>query len=318
MEERCIILAERQGNAWNFAYSVYEKLKNKEDNIVLGEIEIKRFNDGEIKPKIKENVRKANCFFIHDSSKPAAEWFLELALINEAMRNSSAKEITDVLPYFRFARQDRKDESRTSINAKVVANMIDLYANRVITSELHSPQIQGFFKNPADNLYAFPVVIDYLKEKHPEVLENIVIASPDAGGAVRARAFASRLEIEEIVVGYKVRKTAGEVAEFRLLGDVSGKNVLIVDDIIDSGKTLISAANRIELDGGKQVYTYCTHGIFSGDAREKLTSCFDNVFVSDTIPQPVYSGIEVISLVDLFAEAIYRVNNGEPLSQLFE
>lgn len=156
MNESCMILADKQGKAWDFAYSIYEILNKKNKKFEINEVEIKRFPDGEIKAKIKENVRKSNCFFIHDSSKNPAEWFLELALVNGALKTSSVNEITNVLPYMKFARQDRKDESRVSISSKVVADVIQLYANRVITCELHAPQIQGFYDIPVDNLYTFP------------------------------------------------------------------------------------------------------------------------------------------------------------------
>lgn len=318
MTYNCMILADRQGKAWDFAYSIYEILNKKNKKFEMNELEIKRFKDGEIKARIKENVRKSNCFFIHDSSKDPADWFLELALVNEALKTSSANEITNVLPYMKFARQDRKDESRVSISGKVVADVTGLYADRVITCELHAPQIQGFYNIPVDNLYTFPVFTNYLKEKHKDFLENLVILSPDVGGAVRARALAGRLGIEDIAIGSKVRKEAGKVAEFKILGDVSGKNALMVDDMIDSGGTIETGAITAREQGAKEIYVIATHGIFSENARERLSKVVDKIMVSNTIPQPEHEKIEVIKLEELFADAINCVNEGKSLSKLFE
>lgn len=314
----CMIIADRQGKAWDFAYSIYEILNKKSKKFGINEVEFKQFKDGEIKAKIKENVRKTNCFFIHDSSKEPARWFLELALVNEALKNSSANEITDILPYMKFARQDRKDESRTSISSRVVANTIGLYANRVITCELHSPQLQGFYSIPVDNLYTFPIFTEFIKENHKKILENVVVLSPDAGGAVRAKALANRLGINDIAIGYKYRKEAGKVDDFKILGDVNGKNVIMVDDIIDSGGTIITCAKEAREQGAKEIYVCATHGIFTENARDKLVKEVDKLFITNTIPQPEYEGIEIINVERLFADAIYCVNEGTSLSKLFE
>jgi len=313
----CMLVADPNGKSWEFALDIYKNLKKKSEKFHLNEVHVQRFRDGEIKTKIKDNVRQKKCFFIHDSSKNPAEWFLELLLVNETLKNSSAYEVNDVLPYLKFSRQDRKDESRVPISARVVADCISVYASRIITSDVHSPQIQGFYRIPFDNLYTFSTILGYLKNNHPEILENLVIMSPDAGGADRAKSFAKRLGTEEFVVGYKHRKVAGEVAEFKLLGDVKDKNVLIIDDMIDSGNSLVEAAKKTKEQGAKKVFAYATHGLFNENAREKLSKELDKTFVSNSIPQQDYENIETISLVDLFSEAIYRTNEGLSLSELF-
>jgi len=315
---KCSILAERDGKAWNFSYSIFENLKRRSDKFELNEIGIKRFRDGEIKVKIKDNIRGKNCFFVHDSSKAPAEWFLELVLVNEALKYSSANQITDVLPYMRFSRQDRKDESRVAVNARAVSDVISLYAGRVLTVDAHSALLPSFYRIPFDNLYSSRALFEYLKQRHPELLEKVKIMSPDVGGTSRAKAFATRFGIEDIVIGYKYRKVEGEVSEFKIVGDVRDQDILIVDDIVDSGNTLVEARRNLRDSGAGRVYVYCTHGVFSENAREKVSKNFDLVMVTNSIPQPEYENIEVIPLNELFAEAIYRTNEGLSLSELFE
>ena len=314
----CMIIANPEGKAWEFACSIFKKLNAINNKYYLSEFQVKRFRDGEIKVKIKDNIRRKNCFFIHDSSLQPSEWLTQLIFANEAMKNSSADEIINVLPYMRFSRQDRKDESRVSINAKAVADVISLYADRVLTLDAHFTQIQGFYRIPLDNLYSSNVLLDYLSTKHKDFLKNLIIMSPDAGGASRAKAFANKLGVKDIVVGYKYRKSEGEVSEFKIIGEVQDKDVLIVDDIVDSGNTLIEAAKKLREEGARKVYAYCTHGIFSENAREKIRNELDLMMVSNSIYQPEHEKIEVISLNDFFAEAIYRTNEGKSLSELFE
>jgi len=316
---KCSIIANPEGNAWKFASEVYKILRARNEKFELNKVFIQRFRDGEIKPKIEKNVRRRNCFFIHDSSLKPNDWFLQLALINEILRNSSAQEITDVLPYLKFGRQDRKDESRVPISSKVIAKLIERDANRVLTMDVHNPSIAGFYDFPFDNLYSFLSVIDYLKRNYPYVLENAVIMSPDVGGGKRARSFAKKAGIKKIVVGDKNREEDGEVESIQIIGDVKGKNVLIVDDIIDSGNTLIQACNAAKQQGAEKVYAYATHGLFT-EGTERLTKCFDLIIVGDTFPNPVLENgkIKVVSFANLFAEAIYRINEGESLSALFD
>jgi len=313
----CTLIADPNGKAWPFAFAIYQQLKQRTDRFELHKIIVNEFRDGEIKPKIEKNIRKKQCFFIHDSSLPPAKWFLELCLINQALTISSATEVIDVLPYLLFSRQDRKDESRVPISARVVADAAEQYADRVLTLEVHNLSIQGFYDIVFDNLFSFPTVVTYLKKYYPSFLKNLVIMSPDAGGANRARGLAKQLDITDIAIGYKVREKAGEVSTLKILGDVLGKNVLMVDDIIDSGNTLVKACAAVRAQGAKAVCAYATHGLFT-EGTKKLTNCFNKVFIGDTVFNEKDSEVEVISFAPLFAEAIYRISEGQSLSQLFE
>lgn len=316
---KCTILANPEGYGWTYAEKIHNLLKFQGFDFELNPIRIKKFRDGEIKPKIELNVRKRNCFFIHDSSIDSRDWFTELCLINESLKNSAAQEIIDVLPYLKFSRQDRKDESRVPISARALADTIGLYANRVLTIDVHNPAIQGFYKIPFDSLYTFQTVINFLKENHKEILKDIVIMSTDAGGAPRAKAFAKKLGTSEIAVGYKSREKANEVESLKILGEVQGKNVLIVDDMIDTGNTLVAASNAARDAGANKVYTYCTHGLFTQGIK-KVADNFDRVFIGDTIkPQEeLPNNVRTISFIPLFAEAIYRTSEGLSLSELFD
>jgi len=319
---KCSIIVEHEGNAWNFACSIYENLRKRKngDKFELNPLKIKKFRDGEIKTKIRDNVRRKNCFFIHDSSKMPSEWFLELALVNQTLRNSSAQEITDVLPYLKFARQDTKDESRVPVTTKVLADMIQKYADRVLTLDVHNPAIQGAYNIPFDNLYSFPITIEYIRDKYPEILENLVVMSPDPGGVKRARSFEERIQAQGIAIGDKMRPEPGEVEKIRITGDVKDKNVIIVDDILDSGKTLVKAYDSLKEEGAKKVYASCPHALFTLGIEE-LVKRFDLILIGDTIINPKrrwHEKIKTISFAPLFAEAIYRVNEGESLSELFE
>lgn len=316
-ETPCSILADPNGKAWDFAQSIYENLQKRSEKFELNEINIKEFRDKEIKVKIRDNVRRKNCFFIHDSSKPPAEWFLELAFVNESLRSSSANEIVDVLPYMKFSRQDRKDESRVSVNARVLSELLSIHSDRVLTIDTHCAQLPSFYRIPFDNLYSSKLLFEFLTKKHPNVLQNTVVMSPDAGGTSRARAFASILGIENIIIGHKYRKKEGEISEFKVIGELKGENVLIIDDMIDSGGTIIEAAKAVRELGAKKVYGYCTHGLFS-KGKEEICNALDLLFVTNSIPQEKHEKIELIPLNDLFAEAIYRTSEGSSLSQLFE
>ncbi|MEI7718839.1 MAG: ribose-phosphate diphosphokinase [archaeon] len=311
------IIADPNSPNWNFADKIFKILSEKSSDFEMNKIDIKRFRDGEIKTKIELNIRGKCCFFIHDSSKSPAEWFLELALINQAMAKSSANEIIDVIPYLKFSRQDRKDESRVAINAQVVANLIDKHAGAVLTLDVHNPSIDGFYQKRFDNLYSFKTLIDYLKLKHPEIISNLVVMSPDAGGTERANAFARRLGITEIAIGYKRRKVAGEVDSLRIIGDVKGKNVFLIDDIVDSGNTLIKACQAAKEQGAEKVYAYCTHGLFT-EGIDRIAENLDLFFVGDTLAQKSHPKLEIVSFAPLFAEAIYRISKGESLSELFK
>jgi ribose-phosphate pyrophosphokinase len=311
------IIADPNSTNWQFAQNVFRELKQKCSDFELNKVSIKEFRDGEIKPKIELNVRGKCCFFIHDSSKNPGKWFLELALINQALKKSSASEIIDVIPYLKFSRQDRKDESRVSINAQVVADMVDRNADGVLTLDVHNPAIDGFYKKRFDNLYSFKTVLDYLKINYPDIFSNLIVMSPDTGGAGRANNFAKKIGITDIAIGYKQRKTAGEVESIKIIGDVNGKNVILIDDLVDSGNTLIKACKVAKEQGAKNVYAYCTHGLFT-EGFDKLAEHFDLFFVGDTLLQKQHEKLKIISFVPLFAEAIYRISRGDSLSALFD
>ena len=311
-----MIIADLKSSAGDFAAKIYENLKKRPENLGVGlnEITITYFRDGEIKPKIAKNVRRKKCYFIHDSAKKPNDWLAELIFVNETLRNSGAGEIIDVLPYLRYCRQDRKDESRTSISMKAVADCISKYADRAVTVDAHFSQIQGFFDIPLDNLYSSPTVAEYFKKNHPKIIENCVILSPDAGGANRAEGFAKRFGVSDIAVGYKSRPKPGEVGKLKIIGDVKDKNVLILDDIIDSGGTLVKAAEECKKAGSLKVYTYAAHGLFTKGAK---LEGIEKIFTSDTVYRGNEKNVEVISMAGLFSEVIYRINEGNSISELF-
>lgn len=320
-ETRFSIVYDPDSPNQEFARKIFyeiESIANKDElkYFELNRVKIKKFRDGEIKPYIELNVRGKECFFIHDSSKSPNEWFLELALINQALKKSSAKQIIDVIPYLRFARQDRKDEPRVPISARVVAQTIDAYADGVLTLDVHNPAIDGFFEKRFDNLHSFKTAVYYIKQNHPEILEDLVVMSPDAGGTDRANAFSRMIGDTEIAVGYKKRKTAGEVEGLKILGDVKGKNVICIDDIVDSGNTLIKAAKVAKEQGARNIYAYCTHGLFT-EGMDKVLENFELFFIGDTLLQKNHPKLEIISFAPLFAEAIYRISQGKSLSALF-
>jgi len=311
------VIADFQGKGYEFARGVYEYLKTKGLATSFVGIEKSVFKDKEFKVRISENIRRKKCFFIHDGNKEPSEWFAELLFVLEALSFSSPEEINIILPYMRFTRQDRKESSRVSVNAKVVAEVISLYADRGMTVDLHAPQIQEYFNIPFDNLYSSPNLIEYLKQNYPEILKELVIVGTDLGGGKRVEALAKMLAEKgikaEIALGYKTREKDNEVARTMVIGEVKDKNCLIVDDIIDTGNTMIKTAEVLKKNGAKKVYAYGTHGLFT-EGYEKF-NVFDKVFVSDTLKN---NGVEVVSLVGLFGEAIYRTVVGESLSSLFD
>lgn len=283
----------------------------------LSPMEITNFVDGEIFLKILENVRGADTFIIQPTCPPVNDNLMELLLIIDALKRASAKRITAVIPYYGYARQDRKTEPRVPISAKVVANLITVAgANRVLVIDLHVGQIQGFFDIPVDHLFAAPLMIEYIKNKK---LSDLAIMSPDPGGVERARAFAKRLDANLAIIDK--RRPGRNVAELmHIVGDISGKNVVIVDDMIDTGGTIIQAAEAIKKDGAKDVYVCSTHGVFSKDARERLEkSVLKEIIVTNTIPQKEgkYNKMKVLSIAPLLGEAIKRIHNETSVSSLF-
>jgi ribose-phosphate pyrophosphokinase len=282
---------------------------------------VRRFNDMEVFVEIQENVRGQDMFVVQSTSFPANDHLMELLIITDALRRASAKRITAVLPYFGYARQDRKSGSRTPISAKLVANLIThAGADRVLTLDLHAGQIQGFFDIPTDNLFAGPVFVRDIKQ-HNDV-PNTVIVSPDVGGVVRARALAKQLDCPLAIVD-KRRERAGESEVMNIIGEVKGKSCILIDDIVDSGGTLCNAAEALLEQGAKDVTAYITHGVLSGGAVARITSSkLKNLVITDSI-QPteavrVARNIRVISIASLIGEAIGRTSREESVSSLFE
>jgi len=313
-----VLVADPNGSAWEFAKKIYDLLQKKTDSFRLVEMTFKEFRDGEVKPQVSENIRGRTCFFIHDSSLRPADWLLRLLLGSAAIASSDPNKITAVLPYLKFARQDRRDAPRVPISARVVADAMEKYLVRAMSVDIHNPAIQGFYDIPLENLHTFLIAIKYMQKNFPDVLDNVTIMSPDSGGADRARKFAQCLGTDDVVIGYKVRKVAGEVASFNVLGDVNGKNVLIVDDMIDSGGTLIEACKCVKAKGAKKVYAYTTHGLFT-KGTDALVECFDGIFVTDSLlKEHDHPKMHVVSLAPLFAEALHRITQGDSISALFQ
>jgi ribose-phosphate pyrophosphokinase len=282
----------------------------------LGDAVIKKFSDGEIWVKYTTNIRGDDVFVIQ-STQPPGDNLLELLILIDAAKRASARRVTAVIPYFGYARQDRKDQPRVSISAKLVANLITAAgADRVITMDLHAPQIQGFFDIPVDHLYSSAIFIDYFRKKK---ISNLAVASPDVGGIKMARSFAKRLESDLILID-KRRPKANVAEVMNIIGNVSGKNILIVDDMIDTAGTFCNAAQALKDHGAKEVYGACTHPILSGDAFKKISlSPLHMIAVTDSIPLSTNSEkIQVRSSARLFAQAIIRTHNNQSISSLFD
>lgn len=289
--------------------------------IPLGKANVRRFADQEIFVEILENVRGEDCFVLQSSSYPANDHLMELLIMIDALHRASAKRVTAVLPYFGYARQDRKPGPRTPISAKLVANMITKAgADRVLTLDLHAAQIQGFFDIPTDNLFAVPVLAADVKE-HYEI-ENIVVVSPDVGGVVRARALAKRLDASLAIVD-KRRENPGESEVMNVIGDVKGRDCLLIDDIIDSGGTLCNAADALLSMGASSVTAYITHGVLSGGAVARITASKLKELVVTSSIQPTSAvdtarNIRVVSIAELVGEAIRRTALEKSVSSLFD
>lgn len=287
----------------------------------LGHADVRRFSDGEIFVEIQENVRGRDVYVIQSTCRPVNDTLMELLIIIDALKRASAKEITALVPYYGYARQDRKVAPRTPISAKLVADLFaSAGATRVVSMDLHAGQIQGFFDIPFDNLFASPVILDYLKK---EMTGNgeLVLVSPDAGGVERARAYAKRLNAAVAMIDK--RRTGPNVAKaMNIVGDVEGKTAIILDDMIDTAGTLTEAAHAVLDHGARKVYAAATHGVLSGPAVERIkTSKIEKVIVTDTIslsPDAQACGkIVQLSVADLLAEAIHRIHNYDSVSSLF-
>jgi ribose-phosphate pyrophosphokinase len=284
--------------------------------VELCAIDLDRFGDGEIRAKINENIRGVDVFIIQ-STNPPAENLMELLILNDTCFRASAERITNVIPYYGYARQDRKDQPRVPITAKLVARLIDVSgANRVITMDLHSAQIQGFFDVQADNLFAAPVLLDYIKAKRPN---DLTIVSPDMGSVKMGRAFAKRLHAELAIVD-KRRSEKDKSEVLTIIGDVKGRNVVILDDMIASGGTLLNAASKLQEKGAASIMACATHAVFSGDASENIMrSVLSEVIVTNTLPFDTNRcpKVKVLDVSGILGEAIHRIHSNESVSTLF-
>lgn len=291
-------------------------------HIPLGKADINRFSDGEIAVEIRENVRGKDVFILQPTCAPTNDNLMEVILLADALRRSSAGRITAVIPYFGYARQDRRPRSaRVPISAKVVADMLSIAGiDRVMMVDLHSDQIQGFFDVPVDNLYGTPVLLRDLKQQN---YENLMVVSPDVGGVVRARAMAKLLGDADLAIIDKRRARANESQVMHIIGDVSGRDCVIVDDIVDTAGTLCKAAQALKDHGARRVVGYITHPVLSGKAIENIqNSALDELVVTDTIPlseeAAACANIRQVSIASMIAESLRRINNEESISAMFE
>jgi ribose-phosphate pyrophosphokinase len=290
-------------------------------NTDLANAELGRFSDGETQVEITENVRGGDVFVIQSTCPPTNDHLMELLLTLDALKRASAGRITAVVPYYGYARQDRKVSPRVPISAKLVADLMTTAgAARVLTMDLHAGQIQGFFNIPVDNVYATPVLLAYIRQKVHDG-EGVTVVSPDAGGVERARAFAKRLHANLAIID-KRRAAANEVAEMKIIGEVTGRVAVIIDDIVDTAGTIVAAADAIRSAGAQDVIACCTHPVLSGNALERLRkSSLTKLVVTDTIPlhdgARALPNVTVLSVAHLIGEAIRRIHNEESISSLF-
>ena len=294
----------------------FSKMVAKYLGIPLSEASIKRFSDGEISVQIGESVRGKDVFIIQPTCAPANINLMELLILTDALKRSSASSITAVVPYFGYARQDRKAAPRVPITAKLVANMMQTAGiDRVVTMDLHAGQIQGFFDIPVDNLYGTIVFLDYVKNKN---LKNPIVPSPDVGGVARARSLAKSLNLDMVIVD-KRREKANESEVMNIIGDVNGKDVILIDDMIDTAGTIVKAAEVLKKNGATSVMAFCTHPVLSGPAYDRINSgVLDELVTTDTIPLKEQSPyIKVLTTAPLFGEVIRRVYHDESVNSLF-
>jgi ribose-phosphate pyrophosphokinase len=287
--------------------------------IPVGDAQVGTFSNGEISVSINESIRGSDVFVVQSTSTPVNDNLMELLIMIDALKRASAGRINAVMPFYGYARQDRKSKSREPITAKLVANLIEAAgADRVITMDLHAPQIQGFFDIPVDHLYAAPLFVNYFINKK---LDDIVVVSPDVGGVTRARALATKLDAPLAIIDK--RRPKPNVSEvMKIIGDIENKNCIIIDDMVDTAGTLVNAAKVLKDMGAREVYVACTHPILSGPAFERIRdSVIKELIVTNTIPLPAgkpADKIKVLSVAPLFAEAIKRIYEGLSLSKLFD
>ena len=321
--EEVILLADPKSPSWAFAQKVQDYIHTKHSlHVPLNELEIKFFRNQEIDLDIPENARRKDVYFIHDSTKNPQEWWVELLLVKDALLSASAETVNFVLPDMGYGRKDWKDRPRVPISARALAASISPGLKRIITMDLHSASTQGFYpaSMPLDNLPSFPTVIDYIKERPLEFgpLEKLAIVTPDVGGAKRATNFAKRAgsEYPISIVDKRRDPISGKSISLNFVGDVEGKDCLIVDDIIDSGGSLSEAADMLKSKGAKKIYCYATHGLFTLGTCD-ICNHFDKVMTSNT-HYSEGNGVEVIDMSSVFAEAIYRAQLGESISELYK
>ncbi|AWD32240.1 Ribose-phosphate pyrophosphokinase [Candidatus Kinetoplastibacterium sorsogonicusi] len=288
--------------------------------ISLGKISVGKFSDGEIMVEIKENVRGKDIFILQSTCAPTNDNLMEVMCMVDAMRRASANRITAAIPYFGYARQDRRSRSaRVSISAKVIANMLQVVGvHRVLTMDLHADQIQGFFDIPVDNIYGAPILLNDIKSQD---YSNLVIVSPDIGGVVRARSLAKALEVDLAIID-KRRPRANVSEVMNIIGEIEGRTCIIMDDMVDTAGTLCKAAQALKERGALSVFSYCTHPVLSGNAIDRInSSCLDGLVVTDTIPLPQIAiksdKIRQLSCAALFGETIMRIANAESVASLF-
>ncbi len=288
--------------------------------VELGKASVGRFSDSEVAVEIEQNVRARDVFVVQSTCTPTNENLMELCIMVDALKRASARRITAVIPYFGYARQDRRPRStRVPISAKVVANMLEAVGvERLLTMDLHADQIQGFFNIPVDNIYASPVLLSDLQSKQ---YDDLVVVSPDIGGVVRARALAKQLNCDLAIID-KRRPKANVSEVMNVIGEIDGRNCVVMDDMIDTAGTLVKAATVLKERGAKSVYAYCTHAVFSGPAIERIqASMLDEVVITNTIPMTeaakVCAKVRQLSVSFLFAETIRRISDGESVTSLF-
>lgn len=287
--------------------------------IKLGDIKVEHFADGEVNVQILESVRGADCYIIQPTCTPVNENLMELLIAIDAMRRASAGRITAVVPYYGYARADRKSNPRVPITAKLVSNLItEAGADRVMAMDLHAGQIQGFFDIPVDHLRARSVFLEYFLKNKPK---DLVIVSPDVGGVERARKFAARMDAGLVIID-KRRPKANEAIVYNVIGDVKGKSVIIVDDIVDTAGTLTVVASKIKEAGAKKIYAVCTHGVLSRDGVDKVdNSPIEKLFITDTLPtenRKASDKIQVLTISHILADAILRNHDGRSISEMFK
>lgn len=285
----------------------------------LGPHVFKRFADGELYVQIQESIRGADVYLIQPTCRPVNDHLMELLVMVDACRRASARQITAVLPYYGYARADRKTAGREAITAKLVANMIThAGADRVLAMDLHSAQIQGYFDIPLDHVYGSPVLFDYIREQN---LTDIVVVSPDVGGVARARAFAKKLDDAPLAIIDKRRQAHNDVEVLNVIGDVEGKTAILVDDMIDTAGTISEGAKLLRQEGAKQVYACATHGVFSASAIARLASgVFEEVIITNTIPVPpekLFPQLRILSVANILGEAIWRIHDDSSVSSMF-